>query len=202
VTTSNPVNEEHGTNRASNLNSAINAGSQKRNGLRSSGSGEVGGEVVSDTGGTAHLLKEDESPGTPQTRPQGLVLEEDEGRGDGVLLVPENVGVALVELLLDFGELGCATELHEGLAGFFDAVLLEEPARASIHVSAEDHQAVPGSNLPFGHEGSTDAEEESRNELHGDRESPLEIEALGGAPVRIAIADPESKGDTGGRQFV
>lgn len=104
------INKEHGRNSANNLHSPINTRSEQAELLRSTSGDKVGREVVSNTGSTAHLLQEGERPGSPEARPEGLLLDKDTGGCDGVFLMPEDVGVDLVKLGLDFGS-GEAAEL-------------------------------------------------------------------------------------------
>lgn len=124
VPTTDLINEEHGTDRTSNLHSSVNARSQQAEILGSSGGDEVGREIVSNTRSTAHLLEKGQSPGSPESRPERLLLDEDARRGDGVFLVPEDVGVDLVEFGLDFAGGGCAAKFGERLAGLFGLVVL------------------------------------------------------------------------------
>lgn len=135
VSATNLINKEHGTDSARNLHSSINARSQQAEILGSSSRDKVGREVISNPRSTAHLLEKGQSPGSPESRPERLLLDEDAGRGDGVFLVPEDVGVDLVELGLDFAGGGCAAELDEGLAGLFGLVVLEKPSRTAKRFS-------------------------------------------------------------------
>jgi hypothetical protein len=121
------INEEHSGNCAKNLNSSVDTRSKQTQFLRGTSSDKVGGEIVSDTGSTTHLLEESEGPSAPESRPERLLLDEHTGGGDRVLLMPENIGADLVEFGLDFGG-SEATEFAEGLACGFDLVCFNEPS--------------------------------------------------------------------------
>jgi hypothetical protein len=185
------VDNDHFQNGTADLEGALDAASEQGQAGAQAQDLEEGGQVVLHGRGATHLGHELQKGGAPHAGKQTRVRKEREPVETRLLEVHHRLP-DVVELFVDLILIEQAvTEKLQRFPAFGLLSALDEPTWSICARSANRRLTPPaGTDLRFGQEWDAGHEQRGRDEGHGQREAPANIDTVRVGPERDAVPYP------------